>query len=355
MPHRTGDAATAVPWLPKAGHADNKANRWATRASFNLGDIEAISNRKSFPPFAALRAYEMIGRLGGIRKAALALGIDHAAVSRHLRSMEEWAGVPLVDRSRGTAGRLTPEGLRYHTRISAAFAEISGAGMDLMQSNDVQRLHLWCSPGFAYQWLLPVLDRFRQVHDDIDLDLRPTDFGPNFARGEATGDIRFVGDWLPRSIGHGIRTMELARPNVVPVASPGFLAAAPNLQQLDDLLLMPLLHEEDDEQWRAWFANQSIPVLGYIRGTRLWQAHLTVDAARRGQGVALANHFLVAEELRRGDLVEIPVSDRRYRRAPIGSYVLAAREDRWRTPMLVQFRTWLKDMMEADIEAAVHP
>jgi len=355
MPLRTGGTATAVPWSPKAGNSDSKANRWATRASFNLGDIEAISNRKAFPPFASLRAYEMIGRLGGIRKAALALGIDHAAVSRHLHSMEQWAGVPLVERSRGAAGRLTPEGLRYHTRISAAFAEISGAGMDLIQSNEVQRLHLWCSPGFAYQWLLRVLDQFRANNSDIDLDLRPTDFGPNFARGEASGDIRFVGDWLPRSIGHGIRTIELARPNVFPVASPEFLASAPDLHQLDDLLAMPLLHEEDEEQWRAWFANHSIPVLGYIRGTRLWHAHLTVDAARRGQGIALANHFLIAEELRCGELVEIKVLDRRYRRAPIGSYVLAAREDRWRTPMLTHFRNWLKEAMEADIEATAIP
>ena len=342
-----------LPWSSKAEGPDSTASRWVTRASYNLGDIEAISNRKSFPPFASLKAFEMIGRLGGIRKAALALGIDHAAVSRHLRSLEQWAGVPLVDRSRGGAGRLTQEGLRYHTRISAAFTEISSAGMDLIQNSDLQRLHLWCSPGFAYQWLMRGLDKFRRIHSDIDIDLRPTDFGPNFARGEATGDIRFVGDWLPRSPSHGIQTAELARPIVIPVASPAFLANAPQLTKLDDLLGLPLLHEEDDEQWRAWFANQSIPVLGYIRGTRMWHAHLTVDAARRDQGVALANHFLIAEELRRGDLVELKVPDRRYRRAPIGSYVLAAREDRWRTPMLMRFRNWLKDAIDTEMETTI--
>jgi DNA-binding transcriptional LysR family regulator len=352
MAHGDADAVANLPWSTRSEGHNSKASRWGTRASFNLGDIEAISNRKAFPPFAALKAFEMIGRLGGIRKAALALGIDHAAVSRHLRSLEEWAGVPLVDRSRGGSGRLTPEGSRYHLRVSSAFAEISSAGLDLIQKSDVQRLHLWCSPGFAYQWLVRVLDRFKDSAADIDVDLRPTDFGPNFARGEAMADIRFVGDWLPRSFSQGIQTAELARPIVIPVASPKFLANAARPAQLEDLLALPLLHEEDDEQWRAWFANQSVPVLGYIRGTRLWHAHLAVDAARRGQGIALANHFLVAEELQSGELVEVKVSDRRYRRAPIGSYVLAAREDRWRTPMLTRFRSWLNETIDQELETS---
>jgi len=33
--------------------------------------------RTSLPPYAVLRAFEAVGRLGGIRRAALALGLDH--------------------------------------------------------------------------------------------------------------------------------------------------------------------------------------------------------------------------------------------------------------------------------------
>jgi len=353
MSRRDVDPMARGGWPAGNDGYEGKGTRWGTRANFNLGDIEAISNQRVFPPFASLRAFEMIGRLGGIRKAALALGIDHAAVSRHLRSLEDWAGTPLIDRSRGGSGRLTPEGSRYHASIASAFTEIRSAGMDLIQKSDIQRLHLWCSPGFATLWLVKSLHDFNALNPQVDIDLRPADFGPNFARGEALGDIRFVGDWLPRSPNLGIQTAELARPVVVPVASPAFLADVPALHQLEDLLNLPLLHEEDDEQWRAWFGNQQVPVHGYIRGSRLWHAHLAVDAARRGQGVALANHFLVAEQIRRGELVEIVVPDRRQRRMPIGSYVLAAREDRWRTPMLARFRNWLKKTMDTELETSV--
>jgi DNA-binding transcriptional LysR family regulator len=340
---------SVLPWSSGSPQSQQKGSRWVTRSSFNLGDIDAIGRRKAFPPFASLKAFEMIGRLGSIRKAALALGVDHAGVSRHLRALEQWAGIPLVDRRRGQNGRLTPEGMRYHARISAAFVEIDNAGEDLIQKGDLGRLHVWCSPGFACKWLLQHLDEFSTAHADMDIDLRPTDFGPDFARAEAAADIRFVGDWLPKSVCHGVETVELIRPIIIPVASPAFLASARNIGEPEDILHLPLLHEEDEEQWRTWLAYQGMPLNGYIRGTRLWHAHLTIDAAKRGQGVALANHFLVADEIRNGDLVEVLAAGKPYRRTGIGSYVLAAREDRWRTSTIATFRHWLQSTMRREI------
>jgi DNA-binding transcriptional LysR family regulator len=96
--------------------------------------VSEIDKLRDFPSFGSLKAFELIGRLGGIRKAAIALGIDHAAVSRHLRNLEDWAGTPLLDRCRGESTRLTPIGVRYHTRISAALCEIASAGIDLRES-----------------------------------------------------------------------------------------------------------------------------------------------------------------------------------------------------------------------------
>ena len=67
--------------------------------------------RPLVPPFAALRAFEAVGRLGGIRRAAEDLGTSHSIVSRHLQALEALTGAPLVDRK---AGRLTEAGARYH-------------------------------------------------------------------------------------------------------------------------------------------------------------------------------------------------------------------------------------------------
>lgn len=78
-----------------------------------------LADRRALPPMTALRAFEVVGRVGGIRRAAAVLSLDHAAVSRHVRSLEVWAGMPLIERT-GGGGRLTPDGEKFHRRISAA-------------------------------------------------------------------------------------------------------------------------------------------------------------------------------------------------------------------------------------------
>ncbi|RYY09097.1 MAG: LysR family transcriptional regulator, partial [Alphaproteobacteria bacterium] len=67
----------------------------------------------SVPSLTALRAFEAIGSTGGLRRAARYLRVDHAVVSRHLRSLEVAVGVALVDRNQA-GGRLTPAGQHYH-------------------------------------------------------------------------------------------------------------------------------------------------------------------------------------------------------------------------------------------------
>jgi len=297
------------------------------------------------PPFASLRAFDVIGRLGGIRKAALELGVDHGVVSRHLKALEEWAGITLLERGRGGRGQLTPEGSHFHARISAALEDIGGASRNLIERNRRERLLVWCSPGLACFWLLPLLDSFHASHPQIDLELRSTDFAPDLTRGEAMADLRFVGDWEPDTTGTTLETVDLARPDAIAVASPAFLGRYPPGLLAQDVPRLPLLHEEDDEKWRAFLTAQGIAAPRPLRGTRLWQAQLTIEAALRGQGVALANGFLVADHLRSGRLVTIKIGGQ-IARASIGRYRLTARKDRWRHPALEAFRTWVQSAMD---------
>ena len=69
--------------------------------------LRSSADRKALPPFATLRAFEAVGTLRGIRRAAQALKLDHAVVSRHIRSLEEWAGVRLVERVEATSPSLS--------------------------------------------------------------------------------------------------------------------------------------------------------------------------------------------------------------------------------------------------------
>ena len=308
--------------------------------------LSELDDRKSLPPFSTLRAFEAIGRLSGIRRAAQALQLDHAVVSRHLRSLEEWAGVQLVTRMQGQTV-LTDDGMRFHARITAALGEIQDASIELLRRHESPRLSIWCIPGFASEWLASRLSTFQAQNPHLELELRPTDKSPDFDRYEADVDIRYIPGSQPISamnIKGGVRRFEIARPPVIAVTSPGCATLLTSLQHPGDLLQAPLLHEESSQQWQDWFEAHGVHVTTPLQGPRLWHAHLTIEAARRGQGVALANPFLVGDDFATGRLVPLlQNSECNPQQVALGAYAFAARADRWQSSTVTCFRRWLKN------------
>jgi DNA-binding transcriptional LysR family regulator len=304
---------------------------------------DPLDDRRAVPPFAALRAFEAVGRLSGIRRAAQALSIDHAVVSRHLRALEAWLGVSLIDRTRGGGGGgvLTEQGRAYHARISRAINEIAESTAELMRPGDDGVLRLSCVPGFASEWLTSRLTLFQREHPHLDIELHPTDARPKFARLETDVDIRYVFDPAP-PLEEGLTTVEIGRPPVLPVASPGLLSRIPPIRTVSDLLSAPLLHEENSGEWASWLRLQGVEVPEQLPGLRLWHAHLTLEAARRGQGIALTNTFLLSDHVEFDRLVIIQPSD--MRQTILGAYVLTCRSDPWKAPAVIAFQRWIERM-----------
>ncbi|PZU06110.1 LysR substrate-binding domain-containing protein [Sphingomonas sp.] len=302
-----------------------------------------MNDKKSVPPFAALRAFEAYGRLGGFRKAAQALSVDHAVISRHLRALEAIIGTALIERQRGAEHWLTADGRAYHARISKALDDIAAA-TDALRHRHQDRFLIWCSPGFANNWLLERLMDFNARFPAIDLALRPSDEPVKFTINEADGDIRYLRNGDEAHLPAGLRRDELARPNVFPVASPRFVATMEDrLNTVHDLLQFRLLHEDGDLEWRTWLSAHGITHDRPLPGPRLWHANTTMDAARSGQGIALTNHFLLAKSLEDGTLVKVLPRQEPLRRVELGAYNLIAREDRWNNISLIRFRQWIRE------------
>ncbi|MEO8313733.1 MAG: LysR substrate-binding domain-containing protein [Pseudomonadota bacterium] len=300
------------------------------------------------PPFSALRAFEAVGRLGGIRRAALELGLDHAVVSRHLRALEEWAGVPLMNRQR-EARALTDMGERLHKRISLALQEISDATAELQLVRGAKALRIWCVPGLALEWLTCRLPHFCALYPQVELALRSSDKSPDFGAHEAEVDIRYIfGEQSvdPAVVSGAARRVELARPPVFPVASPQLRDSLGELASAGDLLQAPLLHEEGDGQWRSWFLANDVTRVEHLAGPRLWHAHLALAAARQGQGVVLANPYLLHDDLETGRLVRL-LDSGNSSPTTLGAYVFSARADRWHASAIADFRRWLRSEMAA--------
>jgi LysR family transcriptional regulator, glycine cleavage system transcriptional activator len=300
-----------------------------------------LPSRKALPPFEALRAFDAIARLGGVRKAAQYLCRDHAVVSRHLRAIEDWTGTRLIERTPGGAV-LTEDGLRYHREVAVAMDLIANATIELMKRGDNRCLHIRCMPGFALHWLSARLGDFEKANPGVDVELRPADRSPEFLSQDTDLEIRLVPNYAPQfHLPSNLRAAEAARVPIIAVASRAYLASAAPLREPRDLLKLQLLHEENFDRWRNWLSAHEVVDDVELTGPRLWQGHLTMDAARHGRGVALTNQLIAADDIAADRLVEVGHDLPAFQPKAMGVYYVIARADRWETGLVHRFRQWL--------------
>ncbi|CCD94048.1 putative transcriptional regulatory protein, LysR family [Bradyrhizobium sp. ORS 375] len=291
--------------------------------------------RPRLPSLIALRAFEAVGRRGSVRAAGDELAVSHTVVSRHLQNLQRSLGVALV-RAEGRGLALTEVGRQFHAEVTQAF-DIIARATTAVRPVARPTLNIWCIPGLANRRLLARLPELTGPPRNWDINLQPTLSHPDLPRGEADAEIVYAEEL---QTGSTVMAEELARPRVFPVASPAYLARFPDIATLGGLAKASLIHEESTLQWERWFDLAGYQHQVSLRGQRLWHAHLAIEAARMGQGVALANEILVADDVRSGALVEVLPSSVR-----MGAYQLVALRERWDEPAIVALRAWLKKVL----------
>ncbi|MBB5046926.1 DNA-binding transcriptional LysR family regulator [Rhodopseudomonas rhenobacensis] len=293
---------------------------------------------RRLPPLIPLRAFEAVGRTGSIRAAAEELSVSHSVVSHHLQTLQQQLRVKLVQ-ARGRGIELTPEGIRFQEEIARSFDQIAQATCNLGGAPADRTLKIWCRPGLAERKLMPSLPDLRAKLRDRDIVLCPTNLRPDLTAGEADVEVTSL-----HHISSDTRLSAelLSRPRVFPIVSPGFLARYPEVTKFESLTRMPLLHEDSTKQWERWLCAVRPGSFDQLCGVRLWNAQLTIQAARLGQGIALSNDALVSEELAAGDLVEPIASNVR-----LWGYYVLSKASRWRDPAIVVVREWLHDICTA--------
>lgn len=286
--------------------------------------------RGRLPPLSMVRAFEAVGRLSSMRKAADELSVCHTVVSRHVRNLEAWFGVRLVERSpRGI--QLTEDGRLFLRSVGSAFDLIASATAELRPTTARGLFRVWCVPGLAARWLAPRLADLQAALPGVEIVLRATKERPSFTHFEADGEIHY-GDEAETTA----RAELLEHSRLFPVASPAWLATHPPVETLADLAQMKLIHEESRDQWRQWFERCGHRPAGDLAGPRLWYASSALDAAVAGQGVALATRLQAADDIVSGRLVELLSTD-----VGMGNYWFVAPETRWNDPVVARFRRWL--------------
>ena len=283
---------------------------------------------RKLPSLNAMRAFEAAARHVSFTKAADELFVTHAAISRHIRDLEEWLGVKLFNRT-GRGVSLTKAGEKYLIQLSLAFDRLAKATNELMRDAEEGELSVTVEEGFASRWLVPHLGDFTSAHREIQLSIDPDDTLVNFRSSPADLGIRYgLGEWP------GVDAELLVRTKIFPVCSPNLLAGR-ILRSAHDLKDFALLHEESKQWWAHWLRAEGITDVTDTKGP-MFQGHLALEAAEAGQGFALGDQVLTAQALRDGSLIK-PLPGFRLQ----GAYYLVTPQEAEDTAKVRVFRSWL--------------
>ncbi len=116
----------------------------------------------------ALRAFEAAARHLNVTRAALELRVTQAAVSHHIKPLEEQIGVPLFRRpSRGLV--LTDEGAALVPMLNDTFDRIAATPDRFATGRLREIVNVGVVGTFATGWLLPRLTEFEALHPFVDL------------------------------------------------------------------------------------------------------------------------------------------------------------------------------------------
>jgi DNA-binding transcriptional LysR family regulator len=101
-----------------------------------------------------------------------------------------------------------------------------------------------------------------------------------------------------------------------------------------------LLHDDTPGGWRAWLKAHAVPGIQAEAGSVLVDSSMLVEAAVRGQGVALARLSLALDDLAAGRLIRA-FPRLRPTPAPFAYYIVAPRNGLQRA-VVATFRDWLR-------------
>lgn len=296
-------------------------------------------NRK-LPSLKALRTFEAVARHLSFTEAANELHVTPTAIGHQIRSLEEYCGQRLFNRSTRKV-ELTEVASRVLPVISHSFDQLAEASGQLMIQQSSSVLTLSVEPDFAARWLVGRLERFHQHCPGLEIRLDANMKVVNLSERSIDMAIRYGDGNYP-----GLKVHKLGQEEVIPVCAPSLLKGKKRIREPDDLRWHKLLHEDWVLQaqqvwpsWKMWLKAAGATRVDPVPGTHFSSASLAIQAAIAGQGVVLASAALVADDLEAGRLVR-PFGDKYSTLLGMG-YFLVYLEGFEMDPKISAFRDWL--------------
>jgi len=253
--------------------------------------------RRLLPPLLALRAFEAAGRLMSFSKAADELCVSTGAVSRHIRSLEEFLGQRLFERLTRQV-EFTVFGADYFATITLSFESIETVTRQALRGHD--RLTVDAMPTTANLCLLPWMSLFTeetQVDVHVLSSMAPVDFSTSPADlairvgvlpGDDDPDVLGRIPHLMVSNWSGVKAEHLWDEILVPVCSRQYLNGHPVAVDPASWSAQDLIRTVSRAtSWDEWFQKQGFGHAPAGAGPQVGHFYVALQMARRHRGVAL--------------------------------------------------------------------
>jgi LysR family transcriptional regulator, glycine cleavage system transcriptional activator len=257
------------------------------------------------PPLNALRAFLVAARHQSFSRAAQELSVTHGAISRQVRGLEEFLGVPLFERQVRKV-LLTEAGQQLYAETSPAMEQIGAAARALMVRAPPRAVRINSRTSFSVRWLIPRLPDFVAHYPGIEPQLFTSLASPDKAPEPFDIAIRRgVEGWPP-----AVKAQPFLEDELVVVAAPSLLKKKPIVEAKSLAQHTLLVVKTRKQDWDDWKAHVGLPRLRPAQRLQLDHSHIALQGAVDGLGFAVTATSLLGTDVAQGRLV-CPLPDLR--------------------------------------------
>lgn len=288
---------------------------------------------RKLPPLNSLKAFEAAARSNSFTIAADELLVSQGAISKQIKNLESYLGIPLFKREHQKI-LLTNKAKLYLPTIRAALEMIENSTDEIISSSIQQNtIRINVLPSLSSKWLIPKLIEFNNLYPSIKAVIEIGDGPIDFIKNEADLYIRTSDspDW------HDVYVQKLMDENLIAVASPKLKIKNPK-----SLLVQVLLqHTSRPDMWNDYLRAIGFQNFQIEHSIGFQHFFMLIRAVLDGMGVALIPRTLIEDELQSGSLEQVITAEYENQ----FSYYILCKNIKIEQSNVIKFKDWLLDLV----------
>jgi DNA-binding transcriptional LysR family regulator len=250
-------------------------------------------------PVKSIQIFTVVGRHLNLVGAADELHLTQSALSKQIKSLEDFLGVRLFERkSRGL--KFTEEGEVLYQHLSSAFRAIDEGVGKIAARKGARTLTVTASRGISQRVISRTIPDFMARHPGVNVRINTHRSFSDLNLSGADVSIRLGrGEW------EGVAAHKLVDDELIAVASPKVVRnGGIHLSALGEYIC---LRNSERDYLREW--NQHVPDAQRIhdRNATVWfnDSATLLETLDSGCGFTVTRRSLVARDLRAGNLLQL--------------------------------------------------